>query len=140
MEGDKKPPIQAAPSSIDYKRVPEEEFYEAYSNNIFIESTVWDVKLIFGNVDLSKGPNTVVQHTSMTIPWNQLKPFIYFLQVHLLVHETLNGRVPVPKDIVRSPDQLSEEQKKLAKSQEVWDALKELFRKFSEANPEAFAG
>src|ERR1039458_6259205 len=97
---------------IEYKRLPDDKFFEEYANNVFLEPTVWDLKLIFGNIDQAKGPNTVVQHSAIRLPWSQIKVGIYFLQFHLAVHEQLFGRVFVPKGIVNQPHPPTEDQEK----------------------------
>jgi hypothetical protein len=51
MEPDNKTPEKAAIIPLDYKRVPDEEFFEGYANNVFLEASAWDLKLIFGKLD-----------------------------------------------------------------------------------------
>jgi hypothetical protein len=130
---------QNATTPIEYKRLPDDQFFESYANNVFLEPTGWDLKLIFGNVDLAKGANTVVQHSAMTLPWSQIKAGIYFLQIHLAVHEIFNGRVNVPRGVIRPPVPPTEEQEREdPRARKAFEAAQELFRRFSEANPESF--
>ena len=124
---------------IDYKRLPDEQFYEGYANNVFLESNAWDLKLIFGNIDQSKGANTVVQHAAMTLPWGQIKAGIYFLQLHLAAHEILHGKVQVPKGVINAPVPPTEDQEREdPRTRKLFELAQELFRQFSEANPESF--
>lgn len=77
-----------------------ENFIERYANNIFFEGSAWDLKLVFGNLDQSIGPNYISQHTAISLPWAQVKLLIYFLRFHLLAHEARMGRVHVLTGIV----------------------------------------
>src|SRR5208282_3259713 len=88
---------------LDFRRLPDDQFFEAYANNVVFESTAWDLRLIFGKMDLAKGANVIVQHSAMTLPWSQVKAGIYLLQVHLALHELINGKVYVPKGVINPP-------------------------------------
>lgn len=123
---------------IQYKRLPDDRFVESYANNVFLEPNAWDLKVIFGNIDTDKGPNTVVQHTAVTLPWSQIKVGIYFLQFHLAAHEFMNGKVAVPKGIVTPPPLPTEDQEKDPRVKKLFEYLQEHFKKFSELNPEGF--
>jgi hypothetical protein len=139
MESDNSVPSIQVIKPIDYKRVSEDEFFEDYANNVVLEPTAWDLKLIFGKIDLSKGPNTVVQHAAMTLPWAQIKVGLYFLQVHLAVHEMLNGKIHIPKGVIGPPVPPTEDQEKtVPHAKEAFTIIQGMFKNFSEANPEAF--
>src|ERR1700691_3791765 len=85
-----------------------EELVERYANHVSFEMSVWDLKLIFGQLDQQLGPQTVIQHTAMTLPWPQVKILHHILGSNLVVHEMLNGRVRVPPGIVPNPTALKE--------------------------------
>lgn len=87
------PPLQ---KPAGYRR-DEETFTFDYANNVYLESSAWDLKLIFGQLDQAEGAINVDQHTAITIPWPQAKVLIYFLKVHLLAYEIENGKIVVPK-------------------------------------------
>jgi hypothetical protein len=124
---------------IDYKRLPDDQFYANYANNVLLEPTAWDLKLIFGKIDLAKGPTTVVQHSAITLPWSQIKVGIYLLQYHLALHEAINGKVQVPKGVISAPVPPTEDKEREdPRARKVYEAVQGLFRRFSEANPEAF--
>src|ERR1017187_4449578 len=95
MESTKNLP-EAAPTQ--YKRV--DDFQELYANNVFLEASLWDMKLVLGKLDQRLGPNTIVQHAAVTLPWAAIKVLRYFLGVHLLAHELQNGKVFVPPNVV----------------------------------------
>lgn len=46
-----------------------EEFTSLYANNVQFEWSQLDLKLIFGQLDQSRGKAQIEQHTAMTIPW-----------------------------------------------------------------------
>jgi hypothetical protein len=138
MESDNSTPSRTAIQPIDYKRIPEDEFFEDYANHVLLEPTAWDMKLVFGKTDLSKGPNTVVQYAAITLPWAQIKVGIYLLQLHLAVHEMENGKVHVPKGVINPPAPPTEDQEKtVPHAREAFKIIQELFKKFTEANPES---
>src|ERR1039458_2007984 len=86
------------PAGVVHKRG--ENFIDRYANNVFFESSAWDLKLIFGSVDQSIAPNHVTQHTGMSLSWAQVKVLIFLLRFQLLSHEARLGRVRLPAGIV----------------------------------------
>jgi hypothetical protein len=124
-------------SKIEYKKAP--DFASAYANNVFLESSLWDLKLIFGQNDQQLGVNAVVQHTAITIPWAQIKVLKYFLDSHLAAHEIMNGRIIIPLNVI--PPVLPEAPKELLKDNpklpEVVAVLKSKYDSFIAINPEA---
>jgi hypothetical protein len=61
------------------KRSP--DFESLYSNNFAFESSVWDFKIIFGELDQTLG--VIEQHTAMTLPWSGVKLLIYYLETNV---------------------------------------------------------
>ena len=55
---------------LDLRR--DEEFASLYANNVQLESSVWDLKIMFGQLDQAKGPNVINQHTAMTMSHTQI--------------------------------------------------------------------
>jgi hypothetical protein len=78
----------------------DDEFYTAYANNILLEGSVWDMKLIFGQLDQRTEPPRVEQYGSLTIPWSQAKIFAYLLCIHLAGYELVNGKIAIPNSIM----------------------------------------
>ncbi len=76
----------------------DEDIISAYANNVAIEQTVWDLKLIFG--EFSGRSNSVEWHTSMTLPWAQAKLLAYYLRVNIAVWELRNGLVKIPEPML----------------------------------------
>jgi hypothetical protein len=126
-------------SSIEFNK--SQDFANTYSNNVFFESSLWDLRMIFGQNDQQLGPNAVVQHTAVTIPWPQVKVMKYFLDSQLVTYEAQNGRIHIPPNIIPAfPDELPKEFEKLdPKAKEVWDAVRANYDSFIKANPEASA-
>jgi hypothetical protein len=77
-----------------------EEVYEAYANHIYYESSSWDLKLIFGQLDQSGGTVKVVQHSAITVPWPLVKTMVYWLRGHIETHELTNGKIHVPPPVI----------------------------------------
>lgn len=78
-----------------------DEFEALYANNIQVEHSVWDLKVIFGILDLSDAQKPkVTQHTSVNLPWSQVKLMSYYLRVAVALHESQNGKIPIPPSVV----------------------------------------
>ena len=131
-----KPALETQASGIDYRR--NEAYKNEYANNVFMESTAWDLKFTFGQVDQSAGPNVVVQHTGITLPWPQAKVLLYFLQANIAIQELNNGHIAVPQNVIPDiplPDK--EMTKQFPNSLDIHAALSRLRDDFIAANPEA---
>jgi hypothetical protein len=117
------------PAAAAFKHT--EDFSEAYANNVRFESTVLDLKMIFGQSDQGTGREIIEQHTAVTIPWPLVKTFIYFLALNLIGHESQNGPINIPT--IHVPPAIvpptEEERKQLMNS----DALYERLKDFREA-------
>ena len=100
----------------DIKLERTENFVSRYANNLRFESSVWDLKVIFGELDQSQGDELVHQHTLITLPWTTVKLLIYFLRVNLTLHERQNGKVkmassvwPAPLDRTKIPPDVTDD-------------------------------
>lgn len=80
---------------IDFRRNPD-EFESLYANNVQFETSAWDLKLIFGQLDQSQGPSVVQQHTAITVSWPEAKILAYFLLVNIVNHQAMYGAIQVP--------------------------------------------
>jgi hypothetical protein len=72
----------------------------AYANNFNFEASVWDLKIIFGQLDQQAGAAVVDWHTAITIPWLQVKLAAYFLRLQALWHEMQNGPINIPASVM----------------------------------------
>jgi len=134
---DDKKALATTQSTIEYSRT--DDFQESYANNVFMESSVWDLKLIFGHTDQKVSPNAIIQNLAVTVPWPQVKVMMYFLQTHLLGQEIQNGRIQIPSNIIAPvPNEPSSEAvKQNPKLPEIHAAFKANYDAFIKANPEA---
>jgi hypothetical protein len=80
-----------------------DEVYEAYANNVYFESSSWDLKLIFGQLDQSEGKVRIVQHSAITVPWAQAKLMVYWLRGQIEAHELVNGEIHIPPPVIPQP-------------------------------------
>ena len=114
-----------------------ENFYTDYANNVYLESSVWDLKIIFGQLDQSVSPPVTEQRSAITIPWIQAKILNYLLAGHIMGHETVTGKIVVPSAVV--PPELSpptEEAKKADPNlQKFYDEMKKLREQFFGTTP-----
>ncbi len=89
----------------------EEELSADYANNVLIEQTIWDIKLIFG--EYSGRLNSVEWHTSVTLPWAQAKLLAYYLQINIAFREMHEGPIKIPDPVIPElPPPLTAEQEK----------------------------
>lgn len=94
-------PEQKGPAAppTEFKR--KENFASVYANNVRYESSVWDLKMILGELDQKDPGNLIVeQHTAVTIPWIQIKLMIYYLGINLKFHETAQGKIKIPVSVL----------------------------------------
>jgi hypothetical protein len=136
----KKLPAPKTDSTVpapDLKR--EEGFATKYASHVAVESSAWDLKVIFGCVDSSAGPNTVLQHTAMALPWPSVKCLAYLLRTQLAIYEAMNGHVPFPVGgLTPPPSSMPEEYKKYPKAELVHGEVTKIWDEFVKENPEAF--
>lgn len=107
MAAEQTPPT----SSVQFDRT--EDFIARYANNVHFESSVWDLKLIFGELDQKEAKEVVRQHTSINLPWPTVKLMLYYLQVNLAYHESESGKVTMapriwPADIPTLPKEIED--------------------------------
>ena len=118
----------AAPA-ISFQRT--EDFISLYANNFQFEQSAFDLKLIFGQLDQSKGKAHVDQHSSVTIPWVQAKLLMYYLQVNLAGFEMQYGKIKIPNDLLPPPvPPVPSEQKNVPKIEELFELVKNIREQF----------
>lgn len=77
-----------------------DEFESVYANNTHFEPSVWDLKIIFGQLEQHSGAAVVDWHTGVTIPWNQAKIFFYYLAINIFAHELRSGDIKTPPSVL----------------------------------------
>ena len=78
----------------------DEDFTSLYANNVQYEASVWDLKIVFGELDQSKGPSVVEQHTAVTLSWPEAKIAAYFMLLNVLGHQARNGFIQLPSSVI----------------------------------------
>jgi hypothetical protein len=104
-----------------------EDFVTLYANNIQFEATEWDIRLIFGELDIHEGKVVVEQHTGMNIPWLQAKLLLLYLGVQVAMNEKINGPIRIPKTLI--PPEFPPISEELLKDNPLAPALRELGEK-----------
>ena len=124
---------------LDLRR--EEDFTLKYANHIATEPNGWDLKVVFGRVDPSTGPNVVFQHSAVSLPWPTVKSLIYLLQLQLIAYEGTNGHVPFPQGgITAIPRVIPEAVAGFRNAKAIHEKVLKLYDDFIEANPEGSPG
>jgi len=72
-----------------------ENFEAVYANNVRYEASVWDLKLIFGQLDLMSGFEVIKLHTAVTMPWAAAKLMAYWLKLNIDLYELENGPIMI---------------------------------------------
>ncbi len=137
MDLDKKVSEAVPKSGIEFSRTA--DFINLYANNVFLESSLWDLKLVFGHTDQQVGLNAIIQNAAVTLPWSQVKMLVYFLQSHVAAHETQNGRIIISDSLIPPvPDEPNPELlQQGTHMRDVHKVLKENYEAFIASNPEA---
>lgn len=76
------------------------DFFETYANQATYESSVWDLKIIFGQLDQSSGAGRVKQTLAVTIPWTQAKLAVFSLKLLVTGMELQNGKIQIRPDLL----------------------------------------
>ena len=76
-----------------------DSFDEVYANNSRFEPSVWDLKLIFGQLAQHEAGPGEDWHTAVTVPWIQAKLLSYYLRLNLAYHEHQHGPFNVPSAV-----------------------------------------
>jgi hypothetical protein len=102
MTDETKPTFIGQPDPVpDTIRTP--EFVERYGNNVRLESSAWDLKLLFGLLDQSRNPLVTNLHTTVNVPWMQAKLLVYWIYANVLLHERIQGTILIPPRLVPFP-------------------------------------
>ncbi len=91
---------QAGPPAPETEFRRTEDFSSVYSNNVQFESSTWDLKAIFGELNQSGGKLIVDQHTSVSMSWMQAKVMSYFLRLFIAFYEIDNGTIRIPPPVL----------------------------------------
>jgi len=89
---------KSAPDKITLEHT--DSFFSAYANNAYFESSTWDLKIIFGQLDQSSTPNSIKQNVAVTLPWAQAKIMVYYLRLHIAAEEIADGKIHIRPDVM----------------------------------------
>lgn len=108
------------------------DFVARYANNIRYESTVFDLKLVFGETNILEHGELIKQHTAVTIPWAVVKLLQFYLRVNLAIHELYNGPVKIPPQQIplAFPEPSPETIKAEPKSQQSYETVSRMRDEF----------
>jgi hypothetical protein len=106
-----------------------EDLATEYANNTFFQPTIWDLKILFG--ELSPLAKSIEWHTSITLPWAQAKIMAYYLELNVAAYELRQGPIKVPSQSL--PQEPPPPPTKDPTDQALWELLKERRQKFLES-------
>jgi hypothetical protein len=114
------------PTDLGYERT--DDFRSAYANNTYFESSAWDLKIVFGQLDQPIGqPARIRQNIAITIPWTQAKLALYYLRLHVEANELLNGKVTIREDLLPpEPTPPTEEQENDPHVKQMYEFVRKL--------------
>jgi len=118
------------PNELKYER--SDNFISTYANNAYFESSAWDLKIVFGQLDQPVGrPPLIRQNIAITIPWSQAKLALYYLRLNVEANELQNGKILIREDLLPAepkPPTTEQENNPLAK--QMYDLIRKLREDF----------
>lgn len=96
-EPQQQPPAAANAKQPSYSKVP--GYFELYANNVFFETNVWDLNLIFGLLDQDQNMPPFKRLGAVHVPWQQAKIVAYYLMINIAWHERTYGPINVPESV-----------------------------------------
>ena len=89
----------------DEDTIHDEDTFREYANNVNLDSSVWDLTLVFGQLNPRtianpSEPVSVNWHTAMTLPWATAKLLSYYLKLNILFQEAAMGEIIIPKALI----------------------------------------
>ncbi len=102
--------VNQTPPQIVAEYQKTEDFATVYANNVRYESSVWDLKMIFGDLDQSQGKEVVQLHTFVSIPMIKSKIIADMLRLNVEAYELDNGNIDVPIRVIPPGVELEAEQ------------------------------
>ena len=70
-----------------------EDFENLYANNFMVEATVWDLKVLFGQLMGDEQGGIIELHTGMIMPWTVVKILAFHLALNVIAFENQNGPI-----------------------------------------------
>ncbi len=92
---------------------PKEGLHRAYANNLQAAQTIFDVRLIFGElINVTEEEIVVEQRVQITMSWPELKIVNDFLAQHIKAFEERNGQIKIPTGVANPAQPPSPEEPK----------------------------
>ena len=109
-----------------------DDFTTRYANNIYFESTAWDLKITFGHVEQATGQVVIRHDFAVTIPWPQAKLAIFWLRLHVEAAEAeVGAKIPIRKDLIPAdlppPEPTEDDDPALRRFRETYERLRKEF-------------
>ena len=112
-----------------------EDFVAYYANNASVETSVWDLRILFGQLDQAVGK--VFQELSVNMPWNLAKLLLFHLQVQVAAFEIQHGKMKIAAEIIPPPfPPPPDELKDNPVFQKVFEAINKIHADFVKENKE----
>jgi len=82
--------------ATEFKRA--NDFTTRYANNVIFETSVFDIKIVFGELSQPFGGTAFVeQHNAVTISWLEAKIAALFLSMNVAMHALEELKLPLMK-------------------------------------------
>ena len=97
---------QQPPTAVDAKQPNYSKaagYFELYANNVFFETNVWDLNLVFGLLDQEQSMPPFKRLGSVHVPWQQAKIMAYYLMINIAWQERTYGPINVPESVRPAP-------------------------------------
>lgn len=122
------------PATTQSDFIRSEDFFSYYANNVRFEQSLFDLKLVFGQLDQAEGDAKIVQDVSVTIPWLQAKLCLYWLQLNLALYEEINGSISIPENLLPPvPSEPTGDQKNEPNAERIWELVTKMREQFVES-------
>ena len=90
------------------QELPNAKNDDVYANIVNFGTTVWDLRLTFGQMVKREEREQFEQRVSVTLPWLQAKVMSIYLQMNIFAYEKQYGKINIPSQFLPSipaPDQ-----------------------------------
>ena len=103
---ERKEPVRPTAQEQELESVRSERFFKVYANSAQIETTVWDFKLIFGEITKADDKMVIEQSVAIVMSPQHLKAFVGVLTHNLREYEKRVGEIKLP-----APEEAGETEK-----------------------------
>jgi len=91
------------PETLTPKFVLAEDFASVYANFTRFEPTLWDIKMLFGEIIEQNDQGGVVEHhTGVSMAWPCAKVMAFYLAMNVAIYERDNGSIAISSTVLQS--------------------------------------